>query len=100
VFSVLRSAPIEPHIPDEPTEASVRVLLDHMGYGISYYDLGPAHAPKIDLHLPFPGGEARDLSPVMGIYWLASHDPDVCTVYIDNKPYQFVAAWLNKPDVR
>lgn len=91
MFQTLKAVPIEPHIPEDPTEAEVLALLEQMGYGLAYYNLG-IEVP-LSLHMP-PGGEAHQLDAVMGVYWLASHDPDVCTVYIDNKPYQFAASWV------
>jgi hypothetical protein len=87
------SVPIEPHIPDEPTEASVKVLLEQMIYGLAFYCLG--RPVPLARHMP-PGGKAFELEAVLGVCWLAGRDLDMCTVYIDKKPFKFAASWVQK----
>lgn len=91
MFATVQSSPIEPHIPDEPTEVEVRQLLELLDYGICYYQKGdPTALPD---HMP-PGGQAFKLEPVMGVHWRIGRDPNTTTLYIDGKPYTFSSTWI------
>lgn len=84
---------IAPHIPDNPTEAGVLALLEHMDYGVCYYQQGPPTLlPK---EMP-PGGESFALVPVMCIHWRGTRDLDTATLYIDGRPYTFPSKWMHK----
>ena len=78
-----------PHVPDEPTEAEVLCLVEHLAYSIAYF--------VTDMRLNderYPGGQQLEYRPVMGVCWIAPLCPDVVTVYIDDKAYLMPSAWL------
>jgi len=91
VFSTISSTQIAPHIPERPTEADVKLLLEQMDYGISYYTQG--EMVPLPPHMP-PGGESFKMEPVMGVYWRAGRDPNVTTLYIDGKPFAISSTWV------
>ena len=88
--SVIRQAP---HVPDEPTEAEVLCLLEHLAYSIAY--LVTNYTTLNDKR--YPGGQQLEYRPVMGVCWIAPLRPDVVTVYIDNKAYLLPSTWLPGP---
>lgn len=98
-MSVLSALPIEPHIPDEATEANVQALLEQLDFGIAYYQQGEPVPLSftVPTSLGGPPGQAFRMEPVMGVYWKASRvrDLDTATVYIDGKPYRFAASWVH-----
>lgn len=91
MFATVQSNPIEPHIPEDPTEAQVLALLEWMDFGVCYYQQG-APAPLPD-HMP-PGGQAFKLEPVVGVHWRTGRDPNTTTLYIEGKPYTFSSTWI------
>lgn len=77
-----------PHVPDEPTEAEVLCLVEHLAYSIAYF------VTDYKWLNGYPGGKQLEFRPVMGVCWIAPLRPDVVTVYIDSKAYLMPSAWL------
>ena len=90
MFATIQSSPIEPHIPEDPTDAEVLALLGWLDFGTCYYQKGDPTA--LAQHMP-PGGQAFKLEPVMGVHWRSGRDLTT-TLYIDGKPYTFSSAWI------
>lgn len=85
--SLIRQAP---HVPDEPTEAEVLCLLEHLAYSIAYFvtDYTRLNDKR------YPGGQQLEYRPIMGVCWIAPLRPDVVTVYIHDRAYLMPSAWL------
>lgn len=88
MFTTVQSSPIEPHIPEDPSEAEVLALLEWLDFGVCYYQQGePVPLPD---HMP----PVFKLEPVIGVYWRIGRDPNTTTLYIDGKPYTFSSTWV------
>jgi hypothetical protein len=78
-----------PHVPDEPTDRDMAIILHRLERGIAYFETGP----PTPVDKPFPNGTSHKLVPVVGIVW-ASGDPNVAVVYLEDKPYAFSYDWI------
>ncbi len=83
-----------PHIPDEPTEASVKKLLFCMERQVLYFETGEAERVT-EKDTPIACGieiSRHKFIPVIGIGWFCDHNTAI--VYIDDKPYTFAYDWI------
>lgn len=86
--SLIRQAP---HVPDEPTEAEVLCLVEHLAYSIAYF---VTEYTRLN-DKRYPGAvQQLEYRPVMGVCWIAPLRPDVVTVYIHDRAYLMPSAWL------
>ena len=79
------------HIPDEPSEAQVLRLIEHLTYSIAYFVAG---TPERIGSARLVGGIRYEFKPVFGVCWHRPNRPDVVEAMFDGKSFLIPTHWL------
>ena len=79
------------HIPDDPSEAQVLRLIEHLTYSIAYF---VAAMPERIKSSRLVGGLCYEFKPVFGICWHRPSRPDVVEAVIEGKSFLIPTHWL------
>ncbi len=88
VESVDDMKPVEVHIPDAPSTAEIKAVLEHLEHG-RFYRKGKRVKSEVVTAHQLTDDKTYRLVPVDGIHWSAPLDPFSATFYIGTKAYTF-----------